>query len=126
MRYPLLLSCLLTSTALQAQVFVCPLTAQEAGAEWQRFTPEAPDPGLPVIELYAGDPRQGGTLIASDSVERIGVSPLDWTLAGQPSLHMACTFAGGDLRLVRPLPAGLGYCVADNEFADAHAQLECR
>lgn len=129
MKYPLLALCLLAPSTLQAQVFVCPLTEQAAGADWQRFTPDTPatDGGWrSIIELYAGDPKQGATLIESDSVNEIGVAPLDWTLSGQPSLHMACTFVGSELRLVHPLPAGLSYCVADNEFEDLHAQLECR
>lgn len=128
MKYPLLALCLLATSTLQAQVFVCPQAPQAAGADWQRFTPDTPAPDggwRSIIELYAGDPRQGAALIESDSVNEIGVAPLDWTLSGQPP-YMACTFADNELRLVRPLPAGLSYCVADNEFEDLHAQLECR
>ncbi|MDG9928457.1 MULTISPECIES: STY0301 family protein [unclassified Pseudomonas] len=128
MKYPLLALCLLATSTLQAQVFVCPQAPKAAGADWQHFTPDTPATGggwRSIIELYAGDPRQGAALIESDSVNEIGVAPLDWTLSGQPP-YMACTFADNELRLVRPLPAGLGYCVADNEFEDLHAQLECR
>lgn len=117
---------LLPATPLLAQDFVCPASSQTASAEWQQFQPSTSAAQPTSIELYQGDPRQGAALIADDSSQKIGVAPLAWTLDGQPHLHMACIYGKNQPRLVRPLPAGLSYCLANNEFEDQHLQLECR
>lgn len=129
MRMAILTACLLSTSPLLAQDFICPKTPQAADADWQAYpsaTSTRPSrEQAERIELYAGDPRLGATAIPDDSSKQLGVAPLAWTLAGQP-LYVACLYAGTDQRLIRALPEGLSFCLANNEFEDQHLQLECR
>lgn len=128
-----LLACLLLVPTCQALELACPATPQQAAEGWQpwRATPPSAaglQPQVPAwrIELYEGDPALAGQRLADDFAEAVGVAPLQWTLDGQASLHLVCSYHDSALRQVRALPPGLVRCQADNEFEDQRLQLTCR
>lgn len=133
---PYLLAALLVAPCCQAFQAGCPDSAEQALEGWTRWQGEQPpaDDLTPVvaasrIELYSGHPDAGGTPIADDFAEAIGLAPLQWSLQTSShgeGLHMVCSYHASAQRQVRALPTGLSFCSADNQFEDAHLQLDCR
>lgn len=133
---PLLLATLLIAPCCQAFQASCPDSAEQAVDGWSHWQGEEPvaDELTPVvaasrIELYAGHPAEGGQPIADDFAEAVGVAPVQWSLSATGSedgLHLVCSYHASAWRQVRALPAGLSFCSADNQFEDAHLQLDCR
>jgi hypothetical protein len=131
-----LLAALLIAPCCQAFQASCPDSAEQALDDWTRWQGERSpaDELTPVvaasrIELFAGHPAAGGTLVADDFAEAIGVAPLQWSFtaeSAQAPLHMVCSYHASATRQVRQLPAGLRSCQASNEFEDAHLQLDCQ
>lgn len=133
---PYLLTALLVAPGCQAFEARCPDSESAPSGGWQQWQGALPaaDGLTPLvrasrIELYAGHPAAGGTPLADDFAEAIGVAPLQWSLAGQARqapLYLVCSYHASAIRLIRELPAGLRHCQASNAFEDAHLQLDCQ